>query len=275
VQEWGEIYITENASGWKKTHWLNKGRDIKSSTYGSATFCTATSCRLNKFNLQSAVDQQYWVGIATHDERDYVGCSIPYTSNYVSVNGSYSWNSFSYGTLWLGPYNISAGQTQSLRVELDLLKSPLKNDWSIIAWGTTGQISIAHSDGYLTDAWPVQGLVANQNPSGTPIVEPTPAPAPVTNSMDTFVKSYPPTSTGCGAYSSRGVIQSVSGVYTYYRMYGHNCTGYTLALRVGWQTSSFLKMKEMTSAHKGTCVNKTTDATYTYCDYQVKTGTNL
>ena len=90
--------------------------------------------------------------------------------------------------------------------------------------------------------------------------------------MDTFVNNYPLTVTGC-TISLRTVTQLINGSYVYNKMVGHNCTGYTLNFKYGWETVKFGSMIEMTSAHKGPCVNKTTDATYTYCDYYVQAGT--
>jgi hypothetical protein len=84
VSSWAKVYIIENAASWTKMHWLNADRDISSSTYGPATFCTKTSCRLNKFNLSSKVNQQFWVGVATNDARDYEHCGqLPEIRHYV------------------------------------------------------------------------------------------------------------------------------------------------------------------------------------------------
>jgi hypothetical protein len=73
-------------TGWKKSTWLNLGRDIKSSQVTKFNFCTASTCRGNQFNLTSAVTQTVYIGIGTHDERDYVGCTInPNLYQYAKV----------------------------------------------------------------------------------------------------------------------------------------------------------------------------------------------
>jgi Calpain family cysteine protease len=57
VSTWDSLFITENGTNWYKNFWLNAGRDVSSSTYGTATFCSSTTCRRNKFDLRSTVDQ--------------------------------------------------------------------------------------------------------------------------------------------------------------------------------------------------------------------------
>lgn len=61
------------------------------------------------------------------------------------------WND---GILWMGPRSVTAG-SQGLHIEMDLLSAPLKNNWSVIVFGSVSKIDIAHSDGYASDAWPV------------------------------------------------------------------------------------------------------------------------
>ena len=67
LADWDGIWISKNLGTWKKSWWLNLGRDIKSSTGGTSWFCKTANCRANKFNLTSTVDQQIWIGVGTHD----------------------------------------------------------------------------------------------------------------------------------------------------------------------------------------------------------------
>ena len=76
VADWSGFWISINTTGWKKSTWLNLGRDLKSSVGATAVFCKTANCRGNKFNLDSAVTQKIWIGIGTHDTRDYVGCTL-------------------------------------------------------------------------------------------------------------------------------------------------------------------------------------------------------
>ena len=58
--------------------------------------------------------------------------------------------------MWKGPYNIAAGKTIPLSLEMDLISAPLRNDWSVIVHASVSKVTIAHSDGIPSDAWPVQ-----------------------------------------------------------------------------------------------------------------------
>ena len=50
------------------------------------------------------------------------------------------------GMEWKGPYTLTAGVAKPLNLELSLLTAPVKNNWSIVAWGEKGLVTIEHSD---------------------------------------------------------------------------------------------------------------------------------
>lgn len=76
TSDWSCYWTSKNMDVWKKSTWLNLGRDLKSSVGATRSFCTSSNCRSNVFSLDSSVTQQIYIGIGTHDERDYVGCTI-------------------------------------------------------------------------------------------------------------------------------------------------------------------------------------------------------
>jgi hypothetical protein len=56
----------------------------------------------------------------------------------------------------MGPYTLEAGKAKSLNLELDLLTAPIRNEWSVVAWGEKGIVKIEHSDKIASDAgWPL------------------------------------------------------------------------------------------------------------------------
>lgn len=68
---------------------------------------------------------------------------------------------WSYGFKWKGPFTFAAGETKTLKAAMNL-PAPLKNEWSVVTWGSQTQVDISHSDNIASDAgWPVQ------YPSGT------------------------------------------------------------------------------------------------------------
>lgn len=160
LSEWHGVWFSENLSGWKHSYWLNKGRDIKSTTGGTSWFCKDASCRANKFSLTSAVTQQIWIGVGTHEARDYSGCSVTWRKywHYADFNNEDKyWSMWDAGIQWKGPYTLEAGVPKSLNLELNISVSPLRNDWSVIAWGEKGLVTIEHSDKIASDAgWSLQ-----------------------------------------------------------------------------------------------------------------------
>ena len=160
LADWDGIWISKNMATWQKSWWLNLGRDIKSSSGATSWFCKTSNCRGNKFNLTSNVDQQIWIGVGTHDQRDYVGCTLPSWNDskwqYAGVPDDQYWSMFNYGTQWKGPYTITAAKGMPLNLEMDLFTAPLKNEWSVIVWAEKSAVKITHSDNYQSDAWPVQ-----------------------------------------------------------------------------------------------------------------------
>lgn len=60
------------------------------------------------------------------------------------------------GMQWMGPYTLTAGVSKPLNLELNLLNNPIRNNWSVIAWGEKGLVTIEHSDNIASDAgWPL------------------------------------------------------------------------------------------------------------------------
>ena len=53
---------------------------------------------------------------------------------------------------WLGPYTLKEDEIKLITLELETLIPPLKNDWSVIAWGEKEVVKIQHSDKTVSDA---------------------------------------------------------------------------------------------------------------------------
>jgi hypothetical protein len=87
LKDFDVVNFNKDMGNWKKTSWLNIGRDIKS-TAGTAERCKTTNCRGNLFNLKSNDNQSMWVGVQTHEIRNYVGCAMPSDHrNYATFTG--------------------------------------------------------------------------------------------------------------------------------------------------------------------------------------------
>lgn len=285
-KDWSGIYTNKNVSGWKKSSWLNLGRDIKSSSGGTSWFCKTANCRANKFNLDSAVDQQIYIGIGLHDERDYVGCTLPSWENsiwqYAKVPAETHYSMFNYGTNWLGPYTIKAGSSMPLNLEMDLLTAPLKNEWSVIVYGEKGEVKITHSDGYASDAWPVQqastssgstSTTTNTTTTTTDTVTPTPTPTPTGNEIDLYVADQLLASTytnNCSTYKSASMTSTSGTTYKHRRWWGHGCTTKSLKLQIRFVTTQKNTMSMITTQNKAESCS--ISGSYTTCTYVIKGG---
>lgn len=119
------------------------------------------------------------------------------------------------------------------------LSYPYKNEWSVLAWGKLGQVNITHSNGFASDAWPLQlndGSIVSPVTPVDPIiiVDPTPTPTPTpigTSEIDIWVanKALPSDYTNdCSRYKYGYSWSSSGSTYKSWYYWGHGCTTETL-----------------------------------------------
>ena len=59
------------------------------------------------------------------------------------------------GAVWTDAMRFTPGQTKEFIVMLDWTRDNVVKDWSLTAWGTAGDVSVAYKDnGYTTDKMP-------------------------------------------------------------------------------------------------------------------------
>lgn len=92
---------------------------------GTSSYCGAT-CKKTSFNITSSVAQTIYVVPAVHNERQYVeapcteGANGP--SKYHVATAPWTSRIWDEGYTYFAPYTMTAGQTLSISMELDVTR---------------------------------------------------------------------------------------------------------------------------------------------------------
>ena len=60
------------------------------------------------------------------------------------------------GDIWLPKLFMSAGESVEFEVEINLERKGVSKDWSVTAWGESGNVTLTHNDGLMSDSLPYQ-----------------------------------------------------------------------------------------------------------------------
>jgi len=81
------------------------------------------------------------------------------------------------------PYEAKAGEKIDYTAEWNWKRENLSRDWSVVAWGNAGKVTVKHTNaGAVTAHMPVapaNGSTPAPAPAPTPAPTPTPTPEPV------------------------------------------------------------------------------------------------
>ena len=135
--------------------------DDQTSEPGAMRTCGA-GCTRHAMTLTSEVDQKVWLTAHTWDKRCLAANCKTFsytdpTKHSVQLGTRYIrpfWDN--YDDLQLDPFTMTAGETIKVFTEWDWSDRgyDFSKDWSIVAWGEEGKVTITHDAGYETDHWP-------------------------------------------------------------------------------------------------------------------------
>lgn len=158
-----ETYFNIDSSDWYSDAFLKLG-DVSDGS-GSYSWC-GDECTRRMVDLYSEVDQLVYVTAHTWDARsmtdsceDWTSANMPHS---LYVPGDQYVRTFKYGAAQAPSFQMSAGQTISLTTEWNFTNSERNNDWSVVAFGESGTVTLTSSLG-ASDSLPV---ITKQDGSG-------------------------------------------------------------------------------------------------------------
>jgi hypothetical protein len=200
--------------------------------------------------VTSDIDQDVYISLQLWDPRGQTDECKPTWAEIqkphsLYVAGDQYVRTFYRGSQFNDPMRFTAGETKNVTIELDLASSyraTVPKDWSVVAWGDQGGVSVAHSDSTLTshsfttisrrdgssgDNTPDPEPTPEPTPDPEPTPEPTPDPEPVIDPkyvefvdwVNAFSVDYP--SPYCGVQIREEYVYETQS----YRIRAHNSCG--------------------------------------------------
>ena len=150
----GTTYINYAVEEWHEAHFLRLDDDSAAENPGRWGACGA-ECTRHVLTLTSDVDQTVYVTAHTWDKRGVADiCETVEKNNMMFVQGDSKKRSFKYGAVSADPIQMSAYETITIETEWDHTNANLPNDWSVVAWGPIGGLTLTHTKGLTSDELP-------------------------------------------------------------------------------------------------------------------------
>ena len=80
-----------------------------------------------------------------------------YKYNAVKLQGDMYTRLFKYGDYALDPVYMREGDELSIDITLNFVSEEMAHDWSVVAYGENGPVSVTHNKGWTSDILPVIG----------------------------------------------------------------------------------------------------------------------
>mmetsp|Transcript_3792 Transcript_3792/g.4355 ORF Transcript_3792/g.4355 Transcript_3792/m.4355 type:complete len:171 (+) Transcript_3792:1096-1608(+) len=151
-KEFGYFGANLNTTKMKHDYFLKLNDTTKPN--GTKSWCGA-KCTRHKIAVWSKVAQQVYVTANTWDNRGSPGkCNEKATHPLKSSIGpapSGSYFTFHYDSRQLPAMEFKENEMKYFSIELDFSDPKLPKDWSVTAWGASGDALVYHMDGLQTD----------------------------------------------------------------------------------------------------------------------------
>ena len=118
-------------------------------------------CGRHTLTLKSDVDQTVWLTAHTWDQRTMpTKCQTDLGYHLVFLEGTDEdtiWNKhgFSNGSLEFPAIKMKANESKTIHGEWNWIDANYSKDWSVVAWGDKGSLSLTHKNGLVSDMLPL------------------------------------------------------------------------------------------------------------------------
>ena len=146
--------INEDIRGWYHDAFLmlddQTSKDGAFSEHNRQHELTVTSQTAQRVHILGHV----WpLRVLSDDCKDEISWS---TYNYMQVGEGYmqTWGDYDYESYVTFTVDMEPGETIPVIIELDHSNESLAADWSVVAWGESGEVKVCHSEGLPSDSMP-------------------------------------------------------------------------------------------------------------------------
>jgi len=148
-------FINHDTTGWGSDHFLMT--NDTSNSPGSYSWC-GSSCTRHTFTLKSEATEVQDIYLTGHtwDKRGSPGsCGVDNVTHSIDHTSAPSVRTWSSGSTQLAPFKLQPGETTQVTVEMDFRNAAVAKDWSVVAYGDKGKVTLTHNGGKTTGSLPL------------------------------------------------------------------------------------------------------------------------
>ena len=174
MRDFDDMYVNLNSSSMQFDFYLQLNDPLtkKSDADKRVNGVTKTATRGKKeLVVVSPKAQKVWVTFTTWDKDVFPSqCTGGYAekaAHYFKPTPQGGWFAHSCkngGPLQLGPYNFKANEYQDFEVHFEVGDRTNPADWSLVAWGESGDVFVYPKDGVKSSAWKTDA--SHRKPAG-------------------------------------------------------------------------------------------------------------
>ena len=150
-----ETQISFDTTGMKQGYFLRLNDDGT-----KADQCDASrkgpKCHRHVLNITSEVAQSVWIYAHTWDARTMPKkCQTKKGKHFVATGDMMpEMDSFVSGEYDMGKIEMGAGETMTFTGDWNWVDANYSKDWSVVAWGSKGNVTVTHKNGLKSDKLP-------------------------------------------------------------------------------------------------------------------------
>ena len=135
--------VSYDTTGWYRDHFLML--DDKTDSPGQWSWCGKT-CTRHSLIVSSRVEQDVYLTVNLWEARSYpTECKRRNKYHSVYVEGKKSVDMWRDGSQEVKPIRMKANTPKKIMIEFDWARECVTPDWSLVAWGEFGEVSVKHS----------------------------------------------------------------------------------------------------------------------------------
>ena len=222
------LWINADSSYYHRTHFLRLNDDGKGATVDKKG-------QIQHFlTVKSNVDQRLWVQGNTWEKRASPDqCLGKWEDDWHGIRPE--WGNtrylFQYGSYTLAHYNIKAGESKYIRMDMNFGKHDAK-DWSVVVFGDKQKLELTHNAGLKSDVMPVLAdpqinipAVLRQKPKAAPVPKAFPKERETEESrkLAKAVEEFPKDKLTRGQDGCKGGYHENLGQYNFIMMMEEGC----------------------------------------------------
>ena len=159
ASQFSETFINYDTEGWQSASFVMLGDDGSKKASGGIYYgWCGDDCYHHDLTITSDVDQTIHVNAHRWEQGMYPNSCINFNQNasLFHVDWSNTIMQFMYGGTSMPSYEFKAGESREVSIEINCWQdNNAPCDWSVVAWGEKGGLSVTHKGGAQSASLPV------------------------------------------------------------------------------------------------------------------------